>query len=252
MVRTTLRDSIGKLIEVLGSEETEKIIEYIVSTSYEETIDKKDISYLRLRSNKSFETHKIIMLLNHYHKYLLFTEEYIATQLDQINEEHRNHRKSKDQESTVDLKFFSFKAEQKRLQTYFPNILRTSLFIALCSFLEDVIKNGINSHKSNHKFKKLEEKGNVESAKIILIKEIKIKDIEKLKWDYFINLFRIRNDLVHNGGKINNSRKVDLEAYKISKDENEYLVLSKEALDFIFKESIEFIEQFSSLVIMDL
>ncbi len=46
------------------------------------------------------------MLLNHYHKYLLLTEEYIATQLDQINEEHRNHRKSKDQESTVDLKFF--------------------------------------------------------------------------------------------------------------------------------------------------
>lgn len=238
-------ESAKKLVEVLGKKRTQSLIMQLEKM--------KNPTYLKYYMNKSSEAHRINAFLERFNEYLLFTEDYISVQLNLIAKEHDEFRSTKEEPNLLLLKDLEYYVQKNKLQDDFPKILRTSLVIALCSYIEDVVKNkGIENHKSNLKFKQLAGKGVFESSKEILRDTMGIENIEELNWDYFIDLFKIRNDLAHNGGKINQSKNVDLTIYKISIDENDYLVLSKESLESIFQESKEFIKKFSYLVIMDL
>ncbi|MBD7942496.1 hypothetical protein H9650_00020 [Psychrobacillus sp. Sa2BUA9] len=231
-----------KLVEVLGNERIQSLISHFEKM--------KNPDYLKDYLKKLSETEKINSFLNKFHEFLLLTEDYISTQLDSINEEYEIFTSTKEDSQRLTLRDIEYIGEKNKLQDDFPKILRTSLVISLCSYIEDIVKNkGIQSQNPNFIFKQIPKMSIFESSREILRDEMGVKNIENLNWDYFINLFKIRNDLVHYGGKVNKSKNVDLKTYKIFEDKNEYLVLSKESLESIFQEAKEFVRKFTDSVI---
>jgi hypothetical protein len=147
-----------------------------------------------------------------------------------------------------------------KLEDSFPNVLRNSLFIAIYTELEDVLKS-ICRALANEKGCTIPvhewHRGILENAKSCLKKDIGISwSLSPNLWDEILRIRRIRNTLVHNGGWLDGARSAngaetqDSELLKYIRGQRKSVTLLKrdgfyriQLTDHFISEAVDLFEQ---------
>lgn len=142
------------------------------------------------------------------------------------------HYSSYDYYLNLDSQSFDLK---EVFNNYLPNLKRQSVFIAMCSFIEKELFCLCINFNENNSLKFPSNISKLHSIKQYLgQKNINFTHELNSNWETLKYLYSIRNQVVHNFGKANNSNKTIAEV-DIQVDENGYFIISKETLEFTLK-----------------
>lgn len=163
-----------------------------------------------------------------------FLDKYIANIEDEENDnyEHEKDEEEEEEDSHLMQRVMFFTSDRYRYSIEFPNILRTSVFLSLYSFLENqlvVLCKQIQSRKRiSLSVNDLNDSG-IEKASKYLKKVVGIDFPDNTKeWTYIKQCNQLRNCIVHNGGIVNEENKKLLNAIAtIPSVKAEYNLLEK-------------------------
>jgi len=101
------------------------------------------------------------------------------------------------------LEYF-FEGSLRALEDIFPNILRRSFFVAIYSLIEMQLNEICHERKLPlplEKVKKAPDRS-IQRAKVYLMDVAKIRFPESSEWEELLKYQKLRNCIVHNGGKL--------------------------------------------------
>ena len=146
------------------------------------------------------------------------------------------------EEESGALEYF-FEESLRALENIFPNILRRSFFVAICSLIEMQLNEICRKQERTkglpvplEKVKKPPDQS-IRRAKEYLVGVAKIRFPESSEWDELLKYQKLRNCIVHNEGKLKGMRKQDdkEELKQYIEDSHDFLALNLDGDEIIFR-----------------
>ena len=150
-----------------------------------------------------------------------------------------------------------YREYQREIEFPYRNTLNSSMLIAFCSLTEHVMADIANENVEGYEEKKKHKRGDWLAKNIKLLKDHKFDiDLNDADVRLFSHYIRIRNCVVHNGGRISNSKHLDqLEEaikavekyaqngnYNMIKIKDDYLVLGGDLISDVVSKSEDIID----------
>lgn len=187
----------------------------------------KDINEIvaSLRVHGAVESYPRLQGLQYFRRLNDFIENTCNENIEEIND--RNNSRNKEGEITPQR---LLELNEGKKYKSFQNFIRPSLLITLCSFIEDVFTNRINSDKElKKKFNNLpkEKIGCINKANNFLVNNgfVELNNIEGITYVY--EMYLIRNRFVHNKGEATKKIKEMQKKYDFTIEKNKILLGEK-------------------------
>ncbi|MCP3026862.1 hypothetical protein [Halobacillus sp. A5] len=158
-----------------------------------------------------------------------------SEQLARITEE-----RAKDMPEEVADEYYEFHYDDfHRLERDFPSLLRYSIVTAVISTIEQALVRTCRSHYDENPnlkhYRKYGDKNNLEKFSYYIMEQMNIDfPNESEEWEFILNVYNVRNNIVHSNGRINDGK--DVEGLKNSIQELPFVSSSHEKEIHIDKE----------------
>jgi len=101
------------------------------------------------------------------------------------------------------------KEARRKLEVWYPEVLREAILVMYCSLIEDVLRDITKLCVLNYEEEWNKRKGNWFKRSLNILKDVKGIKVDKNDAKFFQHFYKLRNCVVHAGGNVNKSKYED-------------------------------------------